>query len=157
MDERKKIRDIIERIGNTPDKLIEILLEIQGQSEEHYVTEEHLKLVSKMLDIPVSKAYGVATFYAMLSTVKKGRHIIQICNNAPCYVNGAKKIVSEFEEVLGIQMGEMTGDGMFSLEYTSCFGACHIAPAVKINDKVYGNLNSEKIKDLIENLRKEGM
>lgn len=157
MDNKKKTIEIIENIGKTPDKLIEILLAIQSQSKEHYVSEEQLKIISNVLDIPLSKVYGVASFYSLLSTTKKGRYVIQICNSGPCYVNDSKRIINAFEYELGIKIGEMTDDGLFSLEYTSCFGACHIAPAVKINDKIYGNLDRAKVKELIEVLKKEGM
>lgn len=155
MDE--KTIKIIKQIGKTPDKLIEILMEVQSQSNENCVTEEDLKIISKELGIPLSKVYGVATFYSMLSTKKRGKYVIQVCNSGPCYVKNSKLIAKLFEAVLGINMGEMTADGLFSLEYTSCIGACDLAPAVKINEEVYGNLDSEKIYKLIDTLRKEEM
>ncbi|MBM7615888.1 NADH-quinone oxidoreductase subunit NuoE family protein [Alkaliphilus hydrothermalis] len=155
MDERKKIIEIIEKIGATPDKLIEILLAVQSLSHEHYVSEEQLKLIAQKLNIPLSKAYGVASFYSMLSTKKKGRYVIQICNSGPCYVSKANGIVKALENRLGIHIGEITNDQMFSMEYTSCFGACHLAPAIKINEEVYGNLNPQKVNQIIDKLIKE--
>lgn len=155
MDE--KTIKIIEAIGKTTDKLIEILMEVQRQSNENCVTEEELKIISKELGIPLSKVYGVATFYSMLSTKKRGKYVIQVCNSGPCYVKNSKLIAKLFEGVLGIKMGEITSDGLFSLEYTSCIGACDLAPAVKINEEVYGNLDREKIHKLIDTLRKEEM
>lgn len=153
MDE--KTIKIIEAIGKTTDKLIEILMEVQRQSNENCVTEEELKIISKELGVPLSKVYGVATFYSMLSTKKRGKYVIQVCNSGPCYVKNSKLIAKLFENVLGIKMGEITSDGLFSLEYTSCIGACDLAPAVKINEEVYGNLDREKIYKLIDTLRKE--
>ncbi|WP_432663360.1 NAD(P)H-dependent oxidoreductase subunit E [Wukongibacter baidiensis] len=155
MNKGEKTIDIIKRVGNTPDKLIEVLLEVQNQSEENYITEEELKIISRELDVPISKAFGVASFYSMLSTKKRGKYVIQICNSGPCYVKNSKKVAKTFEAALGIKMGEITEDGLFSLEYTSCIGACDQAPAVKINDEVYGNLDKEKIYDIINSLRKE--
>jgi len=155
VDTVQKVQEIIEKIGKTPDKLIEILIEIQSNSDNHYVKEEELQIVSKCLGIPLSKAYGVATFYSMLSTRKRGKYLIQICNSAPCYLKNSKSVVKAFENILKIGIGEVTDDGMFSLEYTSCIGACDIAPAVKINDEIYGNLDKEKIKKIIIDLRKE--
>ncbi len=155
MDADQKVKVIVERIGNTPDKLIEILLKIQNVSDSHYVSEEELKIVSDCLGVPLSKVYGVATFYSMLSTKKRGKYVIQICNSAPCYLANSKNVVKAFEKILDIKIGEVTEDGIFSLEYTSCIGACDIAPAVKINDEIYGNLDEEKIKEIIINLRKE--
>lgn len=156
MSLQQMVLGIIEEKGNTKDKLIEILLEIQSRTEGNYVPKETLKIISESLDIPLSKVYGVATFYSMLSIKERGKYVIQICNSAPCYISGSSDIVKAFEEVLGIKMGEVTQDGMFSLEYTSCIGACNLAPAVKINDKVYGNLDKNKIIEILDSLREEG-
>lgn len=155
MNKGEKTIDIIKRIGKTPDKLIEVLLEVQRQSKENCITEKDLKIISKELDVSISKAYGVATFYSMLSTKKRGKYVIQICNSGPCYVKNSKKVAKAFESILGIKIGEITEDGLFSLEYTSCIGACDLAPAVKINEEIYGNLNREKISEIIDSLRKE--
>lgn len=146
---------IIEKIGKTPDKLIEILIKVQRQSNENYITEDQLKIISKELCVPLSKVYGVATFYSMLSIKKRGKYVIQICNSGPCYVKNSKEIAKAFEAALGINMGEVTDDGLFSLEFTSCIGACDLAPAVKINEEIYGNLDKEKVYKIIDSLRKE--
>lgn len=155
MDIGKKTIEIIEKIGKTPDRLIEVLLEAQKQSDENYITEEDLKIISRELNVPLSKVYGVATFYSMLSTKKRGKYVIQICNSGPCYVKNSKEVAKAFEAALGINMGEVTADGLFSLEFTSCIGACDLAPAAKINEEIYGNLDKEKIFKLIDSLRKE--
>ncbi len=155
MNKGERTINIIKRIGNTADKLIEVLLEVQSQSDENYITEEELKIISRELDIPISKAFGVASFYSMLSTKKRGKYVIQICNSGPCYVKNSKRVAKAFESALGIKMGEITEDGLFSLEYTSCIGACDLAPAAKINEEIYGNLDKEKIYKLIDSLRKE--
>lgn len=155
MNKGEKTIDIIKRIGNTPDKLIEVLLEVQSHSDENYITEKELKIISRELDVPLSKAFGVASFYSMLSTKKRGKYVIQVCNSGPCYVKNSKKVAKAFESALGIKMGEITEDGLFSLEYTSCIGACDLAPAAKINEEIYGNLDIEKIYKLIDSLRKE--
>lgn len=157
MDLKNNTIEIVERIGSTPDKLIEILIEAQLLNEEHYITEEQLKIISEELKISFSKVYGIASFYSMLSTKKKGKYVIQICNSGPCYINKAKNVVEAFEKNLGIHIGEITTDGLFSMEYISCFGACQIAPAVKINEKIHGNLDENKVKQLVETLKKEAI
>lgn len=155
MKDMSEILNVIQSTGNTPDKLIEVLMAVQAKSEEHYISEEELYLISETLNVPPSKVYGVASFYSMLSSKKKGRYVIQVCNSGPCYVKKSSSIVSVIENHLGIRIGEMTQDGLFSLEYTSCFGACNMAPAIKINDKVYGNLTCTEIIKILESLRKE--
>lgn len=157
MDLEQSINQVVADIGNTEDKLIEILIEVQRLSEYNYLSEEALKLIACKLDISLSKVYGVTSFYSMLSTKKRGKYVIQICNSAPCYLNGGKQVAKEFKDILGINIGEVTEDGIFSLEHTSCIGACDQAPAVKINDKLYGNLNRGKIFKIITSLRKEAM
>jgi NADH-quinone oxidoreductase subunit E len=155
MEDMSKTMNIIQNIGNTPDKLLEVLIVLQAQSKEHYIKEEELNIISEALDVPLSKVYGVASFYSMLSTTKKGKYVIQICKSGPCYVKKFGSLVSGIEIFLGIKVGEMTPDGLFSLEYTSCFGACSMAPAVKINDEIYGNLTCEKIVKILESLKQE--
>ncbi|KAB3530756.1 NAD(P)H-dependent oxidoreductase subunit E [Alkaliphilus serpentinus] len=144
--------EIIDNVGNTPDKLLEVLIAVQESSEENYISEEQLVSVSKGLGVTLSKAYGVATFYSMLSLKQRGKYVIQLCNSAPCYVNKAFEIIRAFEENLGIKVGEVTDDGLFSLEFVSCIGACHMAPAVKINDEVFGNLDRFKVKSILEEI-----
>ncbi|MTI71904.1 MAG: NADH-quinone oxidoreductase subunit NuoE [Firmicutes bacterium] len=155
MDLKKKVLDIIKNKGETPDKLLEILLEVQNKTKGKYLSEEALIIISNELKIPLSKVYGVATFYSMISTKKRGKYLIQICNSSPCYLNGGKMVAKTFEKLLNIKVGETTKDNLFTLEYTSCIGACDIAPAIKINDEYYGNLTPEKIKSLLNVLREE--
>ena len=145
----------IQEVGNTKDKLIEVLLKIQDNSNDNCITEEQLEEISKELGIPLSKVFGVASFYSLLSTQKRGENVIQICNSGPCYIRGSRNVVEIFESVLGIKMGEVTDDEKFSLEFTSCIGACDVAPAVKINGEVYGNLDNQKVKEIINGLREE--
>lgn len=152
-----KISSIIEEIGKTDDKLIEVLIEVQKKSEKNYLSEEVLKIVSKDMNISLSRVYGTASFYSMLSTEERGKYVIQICNSAPCYLKDGKNIVKIFQDILGIKMGEITDDGLFSLEFTSCIGACDIAPAVKINDKLYGNLDRGKIFNILSSIRRGEM
>lgn len=153
---RENVLKVIQEIGNSQDKLLEILIKVQNGSEKNNVSEEQLVEISKELAIPLSKVYGVASFYSMISVQERGKNVIQICNSGPCYVKGSRNIVEIFESELGIKMGEVTKDGLFSLEFTSCIGACDIAPAVKINDELYGNLDKDKIAQIVSKLREEG-
>lgn len=151
----KIVMDAINKVGDTQDKLLEVLIEVQAQAPGNYISETSLRDIAQGLNIPLSKAYSVAGFYSMLSTKERGKYLIQICNSGPCYINRGKAIAHAFEQVLGIRMGETTTDKLFTLEYTSCFGACDVAPAIKINDKVYGNLTVNRAIQIINDL-KEG-
>ncbi|MCH4890038.1 NAD(P)H-dependent oxidoreductase subunit E [Acidaminobacter sp. JC074] len=149
--------DIIEGIGKSEDKLLEILIEIQNQETYNYLSKSNIEEVSRYLDISVTKIYGIAEFYSMLSTVKRGKHIIRLCNSTPCYLEDGMHVKKIFEDILGIGVGQTTEDGMFSLEYCSCLGACDQAPAVQIDDAIYGRLDRNKIFDLISTIRRRDL
>lgn len=146
----------IRKTGKSDDQLLEILIEIQSRSEHNYVSKEAMKEVASFLNIPEAKVYEVATFYSMLSTKPRGKNLIQICGSPSCCAAGKDGITKAFEEALGVKMGEVTKDGLFSLEYTGCIGACDIAPAAKINGVTYGNLNADKINSIISKIKAGG-
>lgn len=153
MTEREYVLQAIQEVGGTEDKIIEVLLNVQGSSSRNYITEDQLEVISQELGVPLSIVYGVASFYSLLSTYQRGENVIEICNSGPCYISGSKNIVEMFESVLGIKMGEVTNDCKFSLEFTSCIGACDVAPAAKINGEVYGNLDKKKIDEIVNAIR----
>ena len=93
------------------------------------------------------------TFYSMYSVTPRGKYIIRMCESAPCHVNGAENILESLKEELGIQAGETTSDGLFTLEHTACLGTCEVSPAMQINEVVFGNLTAAKVKEIIENYR----
>lgn len=155
MDKNRGVSEAIQRNGSTPDKLIEILIDVQNSSGENYISEEKLRAVSDSLGIPLGKVYGVASFYSMLSMKKRGKFVIQVCSSVPCHMQKSEEIVRAIEDALKIKPGEITPDGVFSLEYTGCIGNCAESPAMKINDRIYGNLDSEKVLSIIEGVQKE--
>lgn len=148
------VTTVVNEIGRDEDKMIEILIELQRLSEFNYLSREDIKGVAMELGVSETKVYSIANFYSMLSTEKRGRNVIQICNSAPCYIRDGQNVVKIFEDILGIKMGEVTLDDMFSLEYTSCIGACDVAPAARINDKTFGNLERGKIFNLLASIKR---
>lgn len=148
-----KTDNIIEKYNGSKERLIQILLDLQKASGQNYIPEVCIEEISEKLDIPLGKVFEVATFYSMFNRKPKGKYAIEICKSAPCHVTGAKSLSKMFEEALGIKMGETTSDNLFSLQYSNCFGGCDMAPAVKINEKIYGNLTTEKIKEIIDMYR----
>ena len=149
------VKEIVKEHGTTRDKLLDVLFECQRQSEENYLSPEVMFEISKEMNIPESQVVGVASFYSLLSTCPRGRHIIQLCNDVPCYITGSMNLVEELESLLGIKMCETTEDGLFTLEFTSCLGCCEMAPAMQVGDKVYGNLTPEKLSGIIDELRRQ--
>lgn len=147
------VNAVLTKYDNSKDKLVQILLDLQEGSGQNYIPREWLEEVSKKLDMPLTKVYDVATFYAMYNLEPKGRYVIEVCKSAPCRSRKAETIAQSLEKLLGVKMGETTGDGLFTLQHTSCFGACDISPAIKIGEKVYGNLNEDKLTEIIRSYR----
>jgi NADH-quinone oxidoreductase subunit E len=150
---KEDVETIIERNGKSQKSLIAILLEIQEASGKNYVSQEWADIVAKALNLSISTVYDVLTFYAMFSIKPRGKYVIELCKSAACHVNNSKHVVELFENALGIKIGETTEDGLFTLQYTSCIGACNVSPSMKIGEKVYGNLDENKIVDILDSYR----
>ena len=144
------IQTIMARYGNNPQQLIAILLDIQAASGKNYVDRQWAETVANALNVPLSKVHDLLTFYSMFSMEPRGERVIEICKSAPCHFAEGAEVVRWFEEAACIKMGQTTADGKITLAFTSCFGACDIAPAVKIGDDVFGNLTLEKVQKLVE-------
>jgi NADH-quinone oxidoreductase subunit E len=137
------------------DNLLGILHDIQNASEEHYLSEADLRAVADFLGLAYSFVYGVTTFYTMYSLKPRGRNLVRVCQSPPCHLLGATTVAKELIRLLGIGFGETTADKKFTLEMSSCLGVCGVAPAMMVNDRVYGNLTPELIAEIIAGLRRE--
>lgn len=124
----------------------------EAQNKFGYLPKEILEVISSELRIPSSTIYGVATFYSQFSFVPRGKYSISVCMGTACYVNGAKDILEEFSKVLGIKLGETTGDKKFSLIETRCVGLCSDAPVVTINNQVYIHFKKSDVKQTLSML-----
>lgn len=119
------------------------------QKEYGFIPREAMEDISKYLSIPISNIYSLATFYKALSLKPKGKHIIKVCSGTACHIRGSDSIKEQLLEELGIKPGETTLDGVFSIEVVNCLGACALAPVMVIDDKYYGNMTKEKVKEII--------
>lgn len=144
-----RVKEILNRYSNSKDNLIQIMLELQKISGTNSLPKEWVEFVAEALDMPLSRVYSVITFYAMFGIEPRGKFLIEVCKSGPCYVSGSKNVLQLIEETLGIKAGETTADGTFTLILSSCFGACDIAPAIKIGEKVYGNLTKDKLVEIV--------
>ncbi len=125
----------------------------KAQSIFGYLPKEVQYFVARELNITESSVYGVVTFYNFFSTKPKGKNEINVCLGTACYVRGADKVLSMLEDELEISNGETTKDNIFSLNTARCFGACGLAPAVMINEEVYGHVDRKKIKKMLSEYR----
>ena len=143
-----KINEICDRYADERTPLMMILSDVQ--KEYGYIPLEVQELVSERTGISVAEIYGVVTFYSFFSLNPKGKYVIGCCLGSACYVKGAQQVIDKFSEILGIKPGETTKDGLFTLDALRCIGACGIAPAVSINDKVYPKLSVNAVPAVIE-------
>jgi len=150
-----QVKDVLDKYGRTPDKLIGAMLAYQNSTPCNYLTEEDIKEFAKETGLPESRIHSVASFYTLLATRPRGRYIIQVCRDVPCYVNNSVNVVKELERILKISMGNTTEDGLFTLEYSSCLGCCDKAPAMQIGENLYGNLTKEKIAEIVKEYRRK--
>lgn len=146
-EQEAKLMAVIEAKKDIPGSLMSIMQDAQGIYG--YLPLEVQSMIAEKLGISVEEVYGIATFYAQFALSPKGKYNISVCLGTACYVKGAQKIIDRLIEVLGIQPGECTADGKFSLEACRCIGACGLAPVLTVNEDVYGRLTEKDVDDII--------
>jgi NADH:ubiquinone oxidoreductase subunit E len=148
------VQEAIEKHGAQRDALIPILSEINRElgyipAEAFQEVRKQLQTSTEQVNVSKSQLFGLASFYDMLSTKPRGRHIIKFCENAPCHVVGGKAVWDSLRETLHLKNGETTPDKKWTLVTTSCLGLCSVGPVVLIDDDLYGNVDPNQIKDLL--------
>ncbi|MFH1429571.1 MAG: NADH-quinone oxidoreductase subunit NuoE [Candidatus Margulisiibacteriota bacterium] len=133
------------------DSLIPILQDIQ--EEYGYLPREAMIEVSGLLGVPVSKVYGVATFYNQFRFTPVGKYHIQICRGTACHVKGSLSLLDVLRQELNIEPGQTTRDGLFTLDTVACIGACGLAPVMAVNGEFYARLTDKKVSQIIKSLR----
>jgi NADH-quinone oxidoreductase E subunit len=151
MENYDKVKELIERYGRKKTALMPILHDVQ----EHYgyIPQTAQDLIAAELNIPLTDVYGLITFYARFSLVPQGKNRVSICMGTACYVKGAEKVLHAVKKSLGINSGETTEDGLFSIDETYCIGACGLAPVMTVNENVYGKMTSEQVEEVLSKYR----
>lgn len=144
---------IIEKHGRSPGKVLNILMELQYASDQSYIDQETAALVADELGLTKSRVYELVSYYAMLEERPQARHVLEVCNSAPCQWTKADGVTALLKELLGVELNQPTPDGMFLYRYIPCAGACDIGPIIKVQGEVYGNLDRTKVEELIRSLR----
>jgi NADH-quinone oxidoreductase E subunit len=147
----QQLDEIIEKYKNMKGSLIPVLHEAQGVFG--YLPENIQIYIAERLNKPLSEIYGVVTFYSLFSTKPRGKYIINLCLGTACYVKGSGRIMETLKKELGIEIGETTSDGLFTLKGCRCLGACGLAPVMTINEHVHGRLTEDDIPTLIKSYR----
>jgi len=143
-----KLNELLEKYKDDKSNLIKVLNE--AQNIYGYLPIEVQEEISRKMDIPMAEIYGVVTFYSRFSTEPKGKYNISVCLGTACYVKGSEGILNKFKLKLGINEGECTPDGKFSIDVTRCVGACGSAPVFTINDEVYTKATLEMVDKVLE-------
>ena len=137
------VDNILARHPQVTGNLITVLHEVQ--SHYNYLPQDALYYLAQRTGIPITRLYSIATFYHFFSFVPKGKHRVTVCLGTACYVKGASKIVEKLKSVLGIDPGQTSPDGQFSVEAARCLGSCALAPVMVVDEKVYGNVQPDNI------------
>lgn len=114
-----------------------------------YLPERCLDAVSQLMQIPSAQVTGVATFYHFFTFVPKGKHTVSVCLGTACYVKGAGLLLERLKDLLGVEVGGATKDGLFTLECARCVGACALAPVLIVGDKVHANVKPDELPKIL--------
>lgn len=148
-----KMKEILEKYEKEKSNLIQILNEVQEYYG--YVPEKAQLAISEYLSMPMAEIYGVVTFYSRFTLKPKGKYHIAVCLGTACFVKGSEQVLDRAKERLGIDVGETTKDGKFSLEATRCIGACGLAPVFTVNDEVYGKATVKMMDEIIDKIMED--
>ena len=132
------------------------LLDMAQRQAGGWIPPAALEYVAEFLEMPSIRVYEVASFYTMFNLKPVGKHLIQLCRTSPCWLRGSDDVREACKKHLGIELGETTKDGQFSLMEVECLGACVDAPVMQINDDFYENLDAKKTIDVLDSLKKGG-
>ena len=149
-----RLRAVIAASRGLRNPLIEVLR--QAQEIFGYLPVEVQEFISREMDIPANKIYGVVTFYNFFTMIPRGKYTLNLCMGTACYVRGGAKIFEELQKELEVEPGYTTNDRLFTLEATRCIGCCGLAPAMMIDGEVYGRLTTDLIHGIIDKYRQKG-
>ena len=148
----EEMKKLLQKYSQEKSNLIQILNEVQ--EKYGYIPKQAQLEISENLKIPMAEIYGVITFYSRFTLKPKGKYAISVCLGTACFVKGSQKIMDRLKERLGIEPGQTTEDGKFSLDETRCVGACGLAPVFTINNEVYGKATIKQLDQVLDELMK---
>jgi len=158
LDIANVVRRAVEIHGKTREALIPILSEVNRVAG--YIPQEALAEIRRQVHEPDeglflsdSQLFSIASFYQMFSLQPLGKHVIRFCENAPCHVMGGRHVIKAIQEGLGLNPGETSADGMWSLVTTSCLGLCSVGPVFFVDDDLYGNIAPDLVREILGRYR----
>ena len=150
-EQEAKLKELIASLKDEKGAVMRVL---QGAQEIYgYLPIEVQKMISVEMGVSMAEIYGVATFYSQFALNPKGEVAIAVCLGTACYVKGSGDIINKISEIIGINAGETSADGKYSLDATRCIGACGLAPVLTVNDEVYGRLAVGDVPAILDKYR----
>jgi len=150
-ENKKKVEELRKRYPTSQALILPVLWIVQEQ--EGYISEDSMKHVASLLNVPFGQILGVVSFYTMLRKKRAGKNHIEVCTNVSCMLRGSEKILQHIEKRLGIKAGETSPDQKWTLSEAECMGSCGNAPMLAIGDEYYENITIEKVDELIDKLK----
>ncbi|MFC1874278.1 NAD(P)H-dependent oxidoreductase subunit E [Chloroflexota bacterium] len=148
-----QLESVLKGRSSQPHQLIEVLQDVQ--ESYGYISEEAMREISKTLGVPLIEVYRVASFYKAFKLKPGGKYVITICNGTACHVRGAQLLLDQAVSQLGIKPGEVTNDGMFSIEHVNCLGACALGPIASENGSYHHHMTPAKLRKFMNSLSRE--
>lgn len=151
LDEKEtieKINQIVSSIGNARSDLIPILQTVTN--EIGYISQTAVKQISLQLRLPTKEILSVATFYRMLSTEPRGKHVVQFCESAPCHIAGGREVFNALKQALQLEPGQTSPDNKWTLLTTSCLGVCGVGPVIIVDTHIHGNVQADQVRKILD-------
>lgn len=147
------LREILAKYPKEPDRLIEILLELQAEKDRTFVSEEEARDIARHLGVTESRVCAVLSFYSFFAQAPRGKHVIRVCKDVPCHVVDDFDVLRTIEELLGVKAGQTTPNHKFTIETSSCLGCCDKGPAMRIDGDLYTGLTAAKVREILADIR----
>jgi NADH-quinone oxidoreductase subunit E len=145
----RPVKKIVAGYGNDKDSNLIAALQ-QTQDEYGYLPKQALKEVSRLMDVPLTRIFGIVTFYSQFTLIPHGRHAIKICTGTACHVKGVNEVKQKVKDQLNVVEGETTADYQFTLETVACIGTCFLAPVMMVDDRYFGKLTTDTVTDIVD-------
>jgi len=152
-DQRVVIDRILEENRHLPGAAMVVLNELQNSIG--YISTPMQAYVATRLRVPLSQVHGVVSFYSFFTTTPRGKHTVKYCMGTACYVGGAPQLIAKSREVLAVDPGQTTDDGLMTVEICRCIGACSQAPTVTVDKDVYGRVQPNTLPQILRKYQKK--
>jgi NADH-quinone oxidoreductase subunit E len=145
----RPVNRIVKEYGNDKDSNLIAILQ-QTQDNYGYLPKQALKEVSRLLDVPLTRIFGIVTFYSQFTLIPRGKHAIKICTGTACHVKGVNEVKQKVKDQLNVVEGETTADYQFTLETVACIGTCFLAPVMMVDDRYFGKLTTDTVTEIVD-------